>query len=159
MRKVDMRDIPEQAIAIVMPAIDELLKRAKRNHLHIVIMNPQLKPWESDFETAIWHEHSVRDDKDWDHDFRAFAISKANQDWREGQHNLITQTLAPALLRKGDTFFTGSFNYYGVIVACSGIEPEFDMLISGWIAMAIQQLTKHYIERHRQAYPKENFML
>lgn len=152
--------IPEQAFDLVMPAIRELFDSvAKRKTCHIVIMDPKIKFWDvASFEDAIWWEHSIVDGSSWEHDYKKIARSKAEQMWRSGQSDGVINQIPPALLMSGDTFYSGAFNYYGVIVACSGIESYFDMLISAWIAIAIQQLSQHYIEKHQKAYPKEDFM-
>ncbi|QGG79676.1 hypothetical protein GH975_03465 [Litorivicinus lipolyticus] len=42
--------------------------------------------------------------------------------------------------------FYGSFVYGSVIVACSGVEQWFDVLVSGWVAVAFEQLLVH--QRH-----------
>jgi hypothetical protein len=155
---MDTRELHEQAYALCKPAIDLLLEQyAKRKHYHIVVMDPRKKPWESSFRDAVLAEFSEGKDE-WAHDYRKIARSKAEQAWRNQQANIITQMLAPATLRSGDTFYYGSFEYHGVIVACSGVEPYFDMLISGWIALAYQQLAQHYVETHKKAYPNEDYM-
>ena len=41
-----MKDITQDAIDIVKPSIDKLFERTNRKELHIVVMNPHLKPWE-----------------------------------------------------------------------------------------------------------------
>jgi hypothetical protein len=156
--KVDTRELHDQVMALVKPSIDALLRKyAIRKHYHIVIMDPRKKPWEGSFEDAILAEFS-QGMGDWEYDYKKFARSKAKQSWRNQQANIITQTLAPATLLSGDALYFGSFEYYGMIVACSGIESYFDMLISGWIALAYQQLSQHYIAKHKAAYPDEDFL-
>lgn len=157
---MNTKSIPEQAFDLTKPAIMELLDTtAKRKHVHIVIMNHSVKPWDNkNFIDAIWWEHSICDGASWEHDYKAIARAKAEQMWRRGQDSAVISQIPSALLRPGDTFYYGSFNYYGVVVACSGVEPYFDMLISAWIAIAVQQLSQHYIEKHQRTYPKEDFM-
>ena len=46
-------------------------------------------------------------------------------------------------MREGDLPFYGSFVYGNVVVACSGVEQWFDMLVSGWVALAFEQLMVH----------------
>ena len=43
----------QQAIALVKASIESLYERTNRKELHIVIMDPRLKPWESDCDAAI----------------------------------------------------------------------------------------------------------
>ena len=155
---MDNRKLSEQVFTLVKPSIDVLLDDyAKRKHLHIVMMNPKLKPWEASFEDAILDEFSVGDPKEWEHDYKAIARSKAEQTWRNQQANIVVQFLGPATLRSGDTIHYGSFEYYGMVVACSGVQPYFDMLISGWLAIAYQQLSQHYLQKHKATYPDEDF--
>lgn len=155
---MDTRELHDQVMELMRPSIDALLEQyAKRKHYHIVIMDPKKKPWECSFEDAILAEFSQGKDA-WEHYYDKIARSKAKQAWRNQQANVITQTLAPATLLSGDTFYFGSFEYYGMIVACSGIESYFDMLISGWIALSYQQLSQHYITKHKAAYPDEDFL-
>lgn len=153
-------EIAKEVLRITRPAIDELLKKAKRQHCHIVIMNPQIKPWDSysAFKSTILYEESIKDGQEWKYPYAEIARSKAEQAWRNGQSNIITRMLAPATLKKGDTIYWGSFEYYGVIVACSGVEPWFDMLISGWIALAFQQLAQHEIQKFECSNPESCFL-
>ena len=153
------KSLAEEALDLVMPSIETLLvEKAKRTHVHIVIMDPRKKPWECEFTDAIWYERSITNDEPWERDYTAFARAKANQAWREGQHGIVVTALAPATLRHGDTVYDGSFCYNGVIVACSGVEPYFDMLISAWVALAIQQLSQHQIQTYRAENPNEAFV-
>jgi hypothetical protein len=148
--------ISKQAVELMIPSILALLAVAGKTDLHIVIMNPQLKPWESMPEDAILHEQSIGDPKEWEHKYDVIARSKAFVTWRENSD--VVHELGPAVLRSGDKLFSGSFIHQGVVVACSGIQPYFDRLISGWIALAVQQLMRHYIERHQAAYPNADTM-
>jgi len=135
-------EIAKQAVELVKPSIDSLFNRTNRKELHIVIMDPRLKPWEAKFEDAILYQESIKN-LEWQKPFDDFARSKAKQAWREQQSNLLTQSLHPSSLREDDLPFYGSFVYGNVVVACSGVEQWFDMLISSWIAMAFEQLTIH----------------
>ncbi len=136
-------DIAKQAVLLVKPSIDELFKRTNRKELHIVIMDPRIKPWESNFNDAILHEESIKNSETWEKPFDEFARSKAEQAWRERQANIVAQTIHPSSLREGELPFYGSFVYGNIVVACSGVEQWFDMLVSGWIALAFEQLMIH----------------
>ena len=146
--------LAREAVELVMPAISELLgKYAKRKQLHIVVMDPGMKPWEGSFLKAVLYERSVGEPGKWEKDYRRIARSKAKQAWRDSQANIITQMLAPATLESGDSVFWGSFEYYVVIVAASGIEPWFDMLVSAWVATALQQLAQHKVQQFKTEHP------
>ena len=132
--------IARQAVALVKPSIEALFEKTNRKELHIVIMDPRLKPWESNFNDAILYQESIRNSENWENPYDEFAQNKAEQAWRDMQANIVTQTQHPSSLREGDLPFYGSFVYGNVVVACSGVEQWFDMLISGWIALAFEQL-------------------
>ena len=133
----------QQAIELVKPSIEALFERTNRKELHIVIMDPRLKPWESDFNDAILHQESIQNVEVWENPYDDFARSKAEQAWRDMRANIVTQTVHPSSLREGDLPFYGSFVYGNIVVACSGVEQWFDMLVSGWIALAFEQLMAH----------------
>ncbi|MFT6928045.1 MAG: hypothetical protein ACJAZP_003692, partial [Psychromonas sp.] len=122
------------AVELVTPSIERLFDRTNRKELHIVIMDPQVKPWESSFEDAILYEASLGNPNQWTIPFEQFARKKAQQAWRDGSANINHQTLHPASLGEDDLLFYGSFVYGNIVVACSGVEQWFDMLVSGWIA-------------------------
>jgi len=139
-------EIAAQAVEVVKPSIQELFKRTNRQELHIVIVDPRIKPWEADFKDAILYQESILNKDTFELPFDEMARNKAEQAWRESQANVITQTLHPASLRQGDVPFYGSFVYGNVVVACSGVEQWFDMLIAGWIALAFEQLIVNEIQ-------------
>lgn len=137
---MDLKHIAQEALNIVTPAIDRLFEQTNRKELHIVIMNPRLKPWEASFEEAILLETSIKNSPEWALPFEQFARNKAKQAWREQQPNLATQALHPSSLEAEDVPFYGSFVYGNIVVACSGVEQWYDMLIASWIATTIEQL-------------------
>lgn len=134
--------LAKEAVSLIKPSIDALFERTNRRELHIVIMDPRIKPWEADFADAILYQESIRT-AEWELPFDEFARNKAEQAWRDAQANIVTQTQHPSSLREGDLPFYGSFVYGNVVVACSGVEQWFDMLVSGWIALAFEQLVIH----------------
>ena len=142
-------DIARQAVALVKPSIEALFQRTNRKELHIVIMDPRIRPWEAEFDDAILYQESIQNSQTWEKPFDDFARNKAEQAWRDMQANIVTQTSHPSSLREGDLPFYGSFVYGNVVVACSGVEQWFDMLISGWIAMAFEQLMVHEYQSER----------
>ena len=83
-----MKDITQDAIDIVKPSIDKLFERTNRKELHIVVMNPHLKPWEASFEDAILYEESLGSPDNWTIKFDHLARKKAQQAWRESTSNL-----------------------------------------------------------------------
>ena len=153
------KKIAEEAFEIIKPSVVKLLKeKALREDMHIVVMNPTIKPWESTFEDAILVEFSLTDKGNWKNPFDTFALSKAKQAWRDGRDNVKKQLLSPATLKDGDVAFYGSFEYEGVIVAASGVEGWFDQLVSGWLALTIQQLCQDYIQKFKSREKMEFYI-
>jgi hypothetical protein len=136
---IDHKQLAKDAVELVKPAIEKLFDQTNRRELHIVVMDPRIKPWESSFEGAILYEESIKN-SEWSAPFDVFARKKAVQAWRDGTANINHQTIHPSSLRDDDVLFYGSFVYGDVVVACSGVEQWFDMLVSGWIALAFEQL-------------------
>lgn len=157
--------LAKEAVELVKPAIEALFEsRAKRKHLHIVILNPRIKPWTPDIEhlsfdrDIILCEYSFGSKDEWEHSYRDIAISKAYQTWQSGQANIITNMLGAATLQPYATVYWGSFEYYGVVVAASGLQPWFDMLVSAWIATAFQHLVQDELQRFREQNPDADFL-
>ena len=141
-RAKDHKDIAADAVNLVKPSIDLLFERTNRQVLHIVIMDPRIKPWEAVFEDAILYEYSIGP-ATWELPFNDMARKKAQQAWRHQSANINAQLVHPSSLHDDDLLFFGSFVYGDVVVACSGVQQYYDMLISGWIAVAIEQLMMH----------------
>lgn len=153
------KQIAETAIALLDPSIGKLLReKAKRTDMHIVVMDPSKKPWEVSFEEAILLEKSLSDKSGWELPYDDFAMAKARQAWRDGSGNAEKQLLAPATLAAGEIVHYGSFEYQGVIVAASGVEPWFDLLVSGWVALAIQQLAQDYYQKFKIENPTTPYL-
>lgn len=145
------------AVELVTPAIERLFEQTNRKELHIVIMDPTVKPWESSFEDAILHQASLGKPNEWTIPFDQLARKKAQQAWRDGSANINHQTLHPASLREDDLLFYGSFVYGNIVVACSGVQQWFDMLVSGWIAVAIEQLAIHEYQTAKIENPTQTY--
>lgn len=137
------KELAQAAIELVLPAIENMFKIARRPELHIVVMDPTIKPWEASFEDAIVCQKTLGNPEGWAVEFDVLARKKAKQAWENGRSNIDVQTKHPSLLKEGDILWTGSFVYGGIVVACSGVEPEFDMLASSWVALAFEQLAMH----------------
>ena len=152
-----MKDITQDAIDIVKPSIEKLFERTNRKELHIVVMNPHLKPWEASLEDAILYEESLGNPGNWTIKFDHLARKKAQQAWRESTSNLTLHSQHPSSLRDEDLLFYGSFVYGNVVVACSGVQQWYDMLISGWIAVAIEQLTMHEYQTEKAENPTKSY--
>jgi hypothetical protein len=151
------QEIAADAIQLVTPAIERLFERTNRKELHIVIMDPRVKPWESSFEDAILHQASLGSPSEWTIPFDQFARKKADQAWRSNTSNLNNQTFHTSSLRDDDLLFFGSFTYGDVVVGCSGVEQWYDMLISGWIAVAFEQLCMAEYQSNKTQNPTQTY--
>ncbi|MDX2481795.1 MAG: hypothetical protein QNK24_15845 [Desulfuromusa sp.] len=153
------KSIAESAISMLEPSIGKLLsEKAKRTDMHIVVMDPTQKPWEVSFEEAILLEKSLSDKTGWTLPYDEFARAKARQAWRDSSDNVKKHLLGPATLKEGELVHYGSFEYQGVIVAASGVEPWFDVLVSGWVALAIQQLAQDYYQKFKIENPTTPYL-
>jgi hypothetical protein len=148
-------EIAKDAVALVTPSIEKLFERTNRKELHIVIMDPRLKPWDAKFQDAILYQTSLGSPESWTIPFDQFALKKAKQAWRDSSANINTQFLHPSSLEEDDILFYGSFVYGNVVVACSGVEQWYDMLVSGWIAVAIEQLAMHEYQSNKIENPTQ----
>ncbi|CAH0526130.1 hypothetical protein [Vibrio hippocampi] len=150
-------DLAIDAVELVKPSIEKLFERTNRKELHIVVMDPRVKPWESTFEEAILYQTSLGSPEQWTIPFDQFARKKAQQAWRNGRPNLTNQTLHTSSLQEEDLLFYGSFVYGDIVVACSGVEQWYDMLISGWIAVAFEQLCMSEYQNNKTNNPTQTY--
>jgi hypothetical protein len=151
------QQIAADAIDLVTPAIERLFERTNRKEMHIVIMDPRVKPWESSFDDAILHQASLGNPETWANPFDEFARKKADQAWRNGSANLNNQSFHTSSLRDDDLLFYGSFTYGDVVVGCSGVEQWYDMLVAGWIAVAFEQLCMAEYQTNKTQNPTQQF--
>lgn len=99
----------------------------KRKMLHVVVLVP--------VRAGLPHllcEYSVGRREDWPYEFDKIAQSKAGQLWN-GRNDDRTDIM-PHLLFDGDAPFFGGVKRHGIVVACSGVQPWFDKMISGMVA-------------------------
>lgn len=150
-------EIAKDAISLVTPSIEKLFERTNRKELHIVIMDPRVKPWDAPFEDAILYQTSLGQPETWTIPFDKFARKKAKQAWSNHRANIQTQQLHPSSLQEDDILFYGSFVYGDIVVGCSGVEQWYDMLISGWIAVAIEQLAMHEYQTTKTNTPTQTY--
>lgn len=143
-----------ESVELCLPSIEKLLnERAKRQDMHIVVMDPRFQPWEKTFEESVLYEYSIGDKESWAVDFQSVALQKAKQSWRVGRSNMHAHLFAPASLRVGEVAFYGAFDHEGIIVAASGVEGWFDVLVCGWIAISFQQLAQEWYQGFKAAEP------
>lgn len=132
-----------EAYAVVVPQIVTILKeRAKREHLAIVVTATDAimeRDPDKSFKDDCYLVTNLGDKADWEHDYEAVALSKAEKSVRTGK---ATAELEPHYLVDNDTVYWGSVVIDDIVVACSGVEAYYDEMFSGWIATAVKALCK-----------------
>jgi len=101
------------------------------------------------------HQQSLGQPEQWDKPYDELARQKARQAWRNRSPNIYQQLVHPSSLQEDDVLFMGTFVYGDIVVACSGVQPWYDMLISGWIALTIEQLSMHEYQTIKQENPTQ----
>jgi len=117
----------------------------KGKDLHVVVLVPSVKFAEDypDHEVIpkVLVEVSFFGQKDeWKHDYADIARCKASQIW-DGRSD--GSQIQPHLLVQSEVPFFGGVKREGIVVACSGVEPYFDRMISGMIADMLIGLARH----------------
>lgn len=120
-----------------------------RKMCHIVVLVPSV----TDVHEAGHHpitpfpifEKSVGNPDEWPRKFDDIARCKAQQLWR-GQNTDGNTDSVPHLLFSDDTPFWGGVRRHGIVVACSGVQPYFDQMISGMIADALKAFGRFRFE-------------
>ena len=144
-------ELVKTAIQKVRPAIEEFMAHnCKRQELAIVVTGTQaffpdrkLTTGDDDFiDTCIREE--IRNSKKWEHPFDVIALSKAQISARTGKG---TAELPPHYRFAGETVWWGSVVLDDIVVACSGVEPWYDTMFSGWIAATIKALAFDKFEK------------
>tara|TARA_B100000745_G_scaffold70949_3_gene42502 strand:- start:13868 stop:14326 length:459 start_codon:yes stop_codon:yes gene_type:complete len=102
-------------------------------------------------------EASVGNKSDWPHEFDEIARSKARQLWRGQNTDGNTDSMAH-LLFPGDTPYWGGVKRHGIVVACSGVQPYFDQMISGMIADAIKAFARFHFENSADKKEERSFL-
>lgn len=146
------RHAAEKAVGLSLPMIQEAMKLkevGESGFLHIVVMDPLLRPPSCSFEEAILYEHAVGDRSKWDADYAAFARAKARVAWRTGMDGHTVQELRPHLLAANDTVLWGSVAVDDIIVGVSGANPWYDEAFAGTVAMCLRALAKAGIAEQR----------
>ncbi|MBX3598914.1 MAG: hypothetical protein KF874_15220 [Rhizobiaceae bacterium] len=82
------------------------------------------------------------------------ALSKAEISVRT---RMPSSRVPQHFLRAGDTVYSGSAILDGIIVACAGLEPRDDEMISYWIAAAIKSEVAGVVAQRMAANPSADF--
>lgn len=139
------KEIAWLAVQYTFPAVQRLIetKVLKRSDLHIVVASPLIpENIKEDFwyEKGILYEYSIGDPEKWEFPFKKIARSKCYLSWRYQMPTQVIQARAPHLLGSDSTLYYGSAVSDGLVVACSGVQPYFDQMISSWVLEACRAL-------------------
>ena len=119
--------------------LDSNLK-PKCKQLHIVVLVPGMTDDRPDYpkwpnyqlQPVMLYEHTLGDSENFPYPFADIARCKALQLWHD--RNDDRSEIVPHLLFPGDTPFWGGVKRRGIVVACSGIQPWLDKLVSDMVA-------------------------
>ncbi len=135
---------PEIAELSILSAIDSVFNghathalQPKHRQLHVVVLAPGMEDDRPDYhkwpnyqiQPVVLCEYTLGNVADFPYPFDDIARCKALQLWH-GRNDDRTEII-PHLLFPGDTPFWGGIKRQGIVVACSGIQPWQDKLISG----------------------------
>lgn len=163
------RQIADKAVTGVVKAIigqgAPLRSKLKREHFHIVV----LVPGKGEDREKGFYEHpnyllapvclyelSVGEKSEWEHDYSYIARSKAHQLWTD--RNSDRPMVTPHLLFSGDTPYWGGVKRRGIVVACSGVQPWFDQMISGIVADVLVALAHDAYENDEERKKGVDFL-
>jgi hypothetical protein len=139
------RETAQEAIKRVRPAVEALIKSGvlEGSNLHIVCLDPDVSPgdWDEIDDDSVLYEESFGNVESWPYDYRTIARAKANLAWRCQKSSREVHALQPFRLRAEDTIYgTGAVYLHGIVVATSGVQSDYDEMISYWVASAINAL-------------------
>ncbi len=131
------------ACAMVQPHIELLMNKKvfKREHMCIVVADPLVMAHSSFIEwlaKGMHYEHCIGEKSSWEYGFDVFARNKAYMSVKYGMSTYEILTLHPHLLAIGDILYGGSAVSNGLVVATSGVQPEYDEMVSKWVIAAIE---------------------
>lgn len=147
------RSVAMMAVGTVLEAT--LLKQPlsgamNRKHCHIVILIPSM-PDESATDFPNWpnyqvsphvlYEEGIGGPPAWEYDYMNIARCKALQLWHD--RNDGRTDFLPHLVFPHEAPLWGGVKREGIVVACSGVQPYFDRMISGMIADMCIGLAHH----------------
>lgn len=156
------KELAAQAVEIALKAcmFSEEMRSIVRHpmcHIVVMVMAEHERDYQTFFEPYVLYQRSVGNTDDWPRPYNEIAYKKARQLWR-GQNSDGNTDIQPHLLVPGDTIFWGGVKRHGIVVACSGVQPYFDQLISGVTADFIKALARHAYENSREKNEQISFL-
>lgn len=160
--KYATKEVAQQAVELVIFAVmsegSPFRARLKRHEGHIVVLVPAAADPTGQGFFLDWpdcplrpvdlYQHNIGDPTSWVAPFDNIARMKAMQLWSD--RNDDRAGLIPHLVFSRDTVYWGGVKRAGIVVACSGVQPWFDKMISGMVADAIIALAQDGYENDSQ---------
>ena len=143
------RRFVDEAMEILLPSIDELLKKSRKKVFSWVVIDPRSKD-----EPSVLAEGSVGDSNGLD-DYYWIALNKAVQAWINASPNRFV----PAIdLCPGDTPHYGSWFEEGLAIGVSGLKSCFNEAIAHLMVVTILGLARIELEIWKEDNPEEDFL-
>ena len=136
----------------------------KRTAYHLVILVPAMEDTRAQdypdwpnypLQPRSLYETSCRD-SEWSGPYEEIARCKALQLWTDRADGSAHVT--PHLLFSGDTPFWGGVKREGIVVACSGVQPEFDRLMASITTDTLIALALHAWKNDESSREGQNFL-
>lgn len=99
----------------------------------IAVLNPADPEGEPLFTAGVGDEQGK---------FIGYATSKCRLAWRERMDTSAILKDHPHLYREGDLHWPGGIYRHGLVVAYSGVQGEYDDMISEWMVAAIRAISQ-----------------
>jgi len=137
----------------------------KRHHCHIVALVPAMEdarkanyPSWPNYPTQAYplYQKSVGNKSKWEYPYDEIAMCKALQLWTDRNDDRTAPI--PHLLFPGDTPFWGGVKRRGFVVTCSGVQPWFDKMISGFTSDGIVALAHDAFINDKEVQEGVNFL-
>ena len=153
------KEVAERAVEFAFDAVmrdSSFNQLLKRNQCHVVVIVPGMEDArEKDYpdypdyplHPIVLFERSL-DPAGWEHPYDNIARCKALQLWTDRNDDRTAPI--PHLLFPGDTPYWGGVKRRGIVVACSGVQPWFDKMISGIVADVIVALAHNAYENDEE---------
>lgn len=126
----------EMALDVVAPAIENILNQlAKRCALHVRVCYRDARNEIYGFPGLVNREFGDR--PTWEYDYGEITRQKARATAESGLTSRELHQMYPQLLEEGDGKYWGSAQRGNVIVACSGVEPEYDEAIANMVVAVL----------------------
>lgn len=138
----------------------------KRKTIHVVVVVPSYEselPGETDVSGSMIRPHRIYQKSfgnmmEWEHPFDDIARCKSDQLWYEFNPGNGVKNPPAHLMFPNWTPYWGGDKKEGLVVACSGVQPHFDKMISGMILSGIIGLAEHAWETSEEKESKQDFL-